>query len=185
MNITVYLGANFGNKPIFKDKVIELGKYIGSNGYTLIYGGSKAGLMGALAISCMESGGKVIGIEPRSFVEKELQLDGLNELIVTENMRERKTKLIEYGDAFIAFPGGTGTLEEVSEVMSMASLNKLNRPCIIYNIDGYYDSFKLLLDRMVEDGLSTKERLCGISFCSSLSEIDTIIKSFVKEKENR
>ena len=106
MNITVYLGANEGREPALKTAVCELGTWIGEHGHTLVYGGSRVGLMGAVAASTLAAGGKVIGVEPRFFIEQELQLDGLTELIVTEDMTDRKTKMIELGDAFIAFPGG-------------------------------------------------------------------------------
>ena len=139
MNITVYLGACQGNDPQLAAAVRELGTWIGENGNTLIYGGSKSGLMGALARSALNAGGKVIGVEPQAFVDQELQLDELTQLIVTPNMNRRKEKMIELGDAFIAFPGGTGTLEELAEVMSMVSLDYLDAPCIVYNLNGYYD----------------------------------------------
>ena len=110
MNITVYLGANEGNDPILKSAICELGKWIGESGNTLIYGGSESGLMGELAKSVLKTGSNVIGVEPQFFIDAGFQFDGLTELIVTKDMSERKAKMIELGDAFIAFPGGTGTL---------------------------------------------------------------------------
>lgn len=125
MNITVYLGANEGNDPRLRKSVEELGAWIGSSGNALVYGGSKSGLMGAIADSVLQAGGEVTGIEPQFFIENELQHDGLTKLIVTKDMSERKAKMIELGDAFIAFPGGTGTLEEITEVMSKVSLKHI------------------------------------------------------------
>ena len=122
MNITVYLGANEGNDPLLKEAVRELGTWIGSSGNTLIYGGSKNGLMGEVAESVLDAGGRAIGVEPQIFIDQGFEYDRLTELIVTKDMTERKTKMIELGDAFIAFPGGTGTLEEIAEVMSKVSL---------------------------------------------------------------
>jgi len=124
MKITVYLGASEGNDPALKTAVQELGRWIGQSGNALVYGGSRSGLMGLLADSVLAAGGQVTGVEPRFFVEQELQHNGLTELIVTENMAQRKAKMIELGDAFVAFPGGTGTLEEIAEVMSMVSLRQ-------------------------------------------------------------
>ncbi len=98
--------------------------------------------MGYIAESVLDVGGDVIGIEPQFFIDEELQYDGLTELIITKDMTERKTKMIELGDAFIAFPGGTGTLEEISEVMSKISLKQLNAPCIFYNLNDYYRDMK-------------------------------------------
>lgn len=171
MNITVYLGANEGNDPDFQRAAWELGSMIGSGVNTLVYGGSKSGLMGVLADSALEAGGKVIGVEPKFFIESEFQHDGLTELIVTEDMESRKRKMIELGDAFIAFPGGTGTLEEIAEVMSKVSLKHLDAPCILYNLNGYYDDLKALLAHMIEKGLSSKERQEGIYFADTIDEI--------------
>ena len=175
MNITVYLGASVGNDPAFLSAVQELGNWIGSNGYALVYGGSKSGLMGALADSVLEAGGHVTGVEPSFFIEAEFQHDGIDDLIVTSDMAERKAKMIELGDAFIAFPGGTGTLEEIAEVMSKLALNHLDAPCIFYNLNGYYDHMKALLDHMIEMELSTKERQKKIYFADTLEEVTALL----------
>lgn len=110
------------------------------------------------------------------FMQDDLQYDGLTELIVTETITERKTEMIRRGDAFIAFPGGTGTLEEIAEVMSKVSLKQLDAPCILYNLNGYYNGLKTLLDHMIETGLSTKERQEGIWFAENLEQIKQILK---------
>ena len=175
MNITVYLGALEGNDKALKDSVIELGKWIGESGNDLVYGGSDSGLMGVIASSVLSSGGKVTGVEPQFFIDAELQYDGLTELIVTKDMSERKNKMIELGDAFIAFPGGTGTLEEIAEIMSKVSLGHLDAPCILYNLNGYYDGLKALLSHMIDMGLSIKERQEGIYFVENLDEIKQIL----------
>ena len=162
MNITVYLGAFEGKDASLKQAVRELGTWIGVSGNALVYGGSKSGLMGEIAESVLQAGGTVTGVEQKFFMD----------------MTERKTKMIELGDAFIAFPGGTGTLEEISEVMSKVSLKQLDAPCILYNLNGYYDSLKALLAHMIEMGLSTPERQQGIYFADSLEEIKQIINRY-------
>lgn len=177
MNITVYLGANEGNNLSLKKAVTELGTWIGQSGNALVYGGSKGGLMGALADSVLDAGGNVTGVEPQIFIENEFQHDGLTKLIVTKDMSERKNKMIELGNAFIAFPGGTGTLEEISEIMSKVSLKQLNAPCILYNLNGYYDSLKALLTLMIDMGLSSEERQKGIYFAENLEQIKEIFRS--------
>ena len=177
MNITVYLGANEGKDPTLKTAVRELGTWIGESGNRLIYGGSKSGLMGELAESVLQAGGEVIGVEPQFFIDMEYQYDEITELIVTKDMTERKTKMIELGDVFIAFPGGTGTLEEIAEVMSKVSLKHLTAPCILYNLNDYYDGLQTLLRHMTEMGLSSPERQEGIYFAKDLSEIREIIKN--------
>ena len=160
MNITVYLGANEGNDPALREAVQELGTWIGTSGNALVYGGSRSGLMGALADSVLRSGGEVTGVEPRCF---------------TEDMAERKRKRIELGDACIAFHGGTGTLEEIAEVMSKVSLKHLDAPCILYNLNGYYRALQALLEQMIEKGLSSEERQEGIYFADNLEEIRRIL----------
>ena len=177
MNITVYLGANEGNDPEFRSAVAALGKGIGESGNDLVYGGSKSGLMGVLAESVLKAGGKVTGVEPRFFVDAGYVYDDVTKLIVTEDMSERKKKMIELGQAFIAFPGGTGTLEEITEVMSKVSLGHLDAPCILYDLGGFYTGLKTLLRHMIETGLSTEEKQKGIVFASDLEEIKSIINA--------
>ncbi len=175
MHITVYLGASEGNDPKLKEAVRELGTWIGQRGHSLVYGGSKSGLMGVLAENVLLAGGEVTGVEPRFFVEAGFVYDAITKLIVTEDMSERKAKMIELGEAFIAFPGGTGTLEEITEVMSKVSLKQLHAPCILYNLNGYYDGLKGLLRHMTETGLSSPERQAGIYFADSLDEIEALL----------
>ena len=176
MNITVYLGSYEGSDPSLRRAVQELGHWIGESGNALVYGGSGIGLMGVLATSVLQAGGDVTGVEPSFFMEQVLQKDDLTQLIVTKDMPERKAKMIELGDAFIAFPGGTGTLEEITEVMSMVSLGHLKAPCIIYNLNGYYDDLKNQLQHMIEMGLSTEERQKGIYFAEDLRQIKEILQ---------
>lgn len=175
MNNTVYLGATPGNDPALEPAVRALGTWIGKNGHNLVYGGSKCGLMGMLAESVLEAGGKVTGVEPKFFVDDGFVYDAITELIVTKDMSERKAKMIELGDAFIAFPGGTGTLEEIAEIMSKVALRHLDAPCILYDLNGYYTGLRMLLDRMLESELSTSEKLSGITFAKSLDDIARVL----------
>ncbi len=175
MNITVYLGANEGNDPALMCAVRELGTWIGESGNALVYGGSRSGLMGALADAALAAGATVTGVEPQVFVDREIQHEGITRLIVTPDMARRKEKMIELGDAFVAFPGGTGTLEEISEVMARAALGALDAPCIFFNLGGYYDALSTQLDRMVAAGLSTPERLSHVHFAANLEEITRLL----------
>ena len=175
MNITVYLGSARGKDPKYAQEVIKLGTWIGRAGHRLIYGGSRIGLMGELAEAVLQAGGEVIGIEPGFFVETCLQHDGITELIVTETMAERKAKLIEMGDAFIAFPGGTGTLEEIAEVMSQVRLGHNDKPCMILNIDRYYVPLKELLDHMVDEGFLDQESRDKFLFPEDIESISQLL----------
>ena len=176
MNITVYLGATEGKDPALKEAARELGTWIGESGNALVYGGSKAGLMGVLAESVLNAGGEVTGVEPQFFIDAGFEYNDVTRLIVTQDMSERKAKMIELGDAFIAFPGGTGTLEEITEIMSRVSLHLTDAPCILYNLNGYYDDLKALLRHMIEAGLSSEEKQQGIYFAKDLAEIRAILK---------
>lgn len=171
MNITVYLGANHGKDQSLTQAVRELGTWIGTSGNSLVYGGSKAGLMGELAESVLQAGGTVLGIEPQFFIDMGLEYPAITKLIVTQDMAERKAKLIENGDAFITFPGGTGTLEEISEVLSKICLGHLKAPCLIYNLNGYYNHLKAQLEHMIDMGLLDAKKLQTVHFVSNLNEI--------------
>lgn len=129
----------------------------------------------------MSAGGNVTGVEPQFFIENEFQHEGITKLIVTKDMSERKNKMIELGNAFIAFPGGTGTLEEITEIMSKVSLKQLNAPCIVYNLNGYYDGLKAMLKHMIDMGLSSEERQKGIYFAESLEQITDILCSLKED----
>ena len=177
MNVTVYLGANEGSDPALGAAAKELGTWIGESGHTLVYGGSASGLMGLLAKSVLAAGGEVIGVEPQFFIDLGYQLEGLTRLIVTKDMAERKAKMMELGDAFLAFPGGTGTLEEIAEVMSRLSLGQLDAPCILYDLNGYYAGLKTLLRHMIELGLSSEERQRHIRFAADLDGIRRILQT--------
>ena len=176
MNIVVYLGARTGKNPLFREKARELGAWIAGQGHRLVYGGSAIGLMGELADAALSAGGEVTGVEPRFFVDAVLQHQGVQDLIVVETMQERKQKMISLGDAFIAFPGGTGTLEEISEIISMTCLGLIDKPCIIYNIDGYYNILADYLDQMVAEGFMTPENRGKILFAGGTSELETILR---------
>ena len=176
MNITVYLGSTYGNDPDFKTKIIELGTWIAKNNHTLVFGGSKTGLMGELANSTLNACGKVIGVEAQMFVDEGVHMDNLTKLYIEKDIADRRTRMIELGDAFIAFPGATGTLEEVSEILSKLSLCRLECPCIFYNVNGYYDHFKAFLQHMIDCELSTPKQQQNIYFLDSLNEIANVLK---------
>lgn len=175
MNITVYLGAHEGNDPSYKKAVEELGAWIADSGNRLVYGGSNEGLMANIADAVLSHGGKVTGIEAQMFADRGVAHAGLTELVIVPNITERRTRMIELGDAFIAFPGGTGTLEEISEVVSKICLGQLSQPCVFYNLNGFYNDMRAFLQRMVDAGFSTAERQQGIYFASNLAEIERII----------
>ena len=177
MNIVVYLGARTGKNPLFREKARELGVWIAGQGHRLVYGGSAIGLMGELADAALSEGGEVTGVEPRFFVDAVLQHQGVQDLIVVETMQERKQKMISLGDAFIAFPGGTGTLEEISEIISMTCLGLTDKPCIIYNINGYYDDLFRFLDRMEQENFFGNEDRNNVIEVTCLEDIEKTLET--------
>ena len=132
--------------------------------------------MGELAESVLLAGGRVTGVEPQFFIDAGLVYDAIDELIVTQDMSERKAIMIARGDAFIAFPGGTGTLEEIAEIMSKVALGHTDAPCILYDLNGYYEGLKAQLSHMIAMGLSTPEQQHGIYFAEDLAGIVRILE---------
>lgn len=180
MNITVYCGALEGANPEYVNRARELGAWMAENGHTLVYGAGNAGMMGAVSDGVIENGGKVIGVTPNFFVKAEVTRDDLTELIVPENMNERKAVMIELGDAFIALPGGTGTLDEISEVIALKRLGKLgeiNKPVMIYNVEGYYNRLFEYFDDMLASGYCEETDRNNIIEVRELGDIAEVMKT--------
>lgn len=178
MRITVFCGANNGKSELYKENAIELGKWIANKNHTLVYGGGKIGLMGVIADTVLENSGEVIGIMPQFLVDKEISHKGITEFVIVDDMSERKTQLVDLGDAFIALPGGPGTLEEISQVISWVRVGKKDAPCILMNVNGYYDFLEKYFDKMVEDGFLTKEDRKRTLFTDSIDEIEEFIVNY-------
>lgn len=151
-SICVFLGSNPGNKSAYLAAAKAMGAELAHRGITTVYGGSNVGLMGALADAAMHAGGKVIGIIPEALRQKELAHPGLTELHVVASMHERKALMAELSDAFIALPGGMGTLEELCEMLTWAQLGFHKKPCGLLDIDGYYAHLCAFLDNAVTQG---------------------------------
>lgn len=155
MNITVYCGAAEGMDPEFIERARELGAWMASKGHTLVYGAGNSGMMGAVSDALIEGGGEAIGVTPRFFILAEETRDDLAEVVISDDMSTRRNWMIENGDAFIALPGGMGTLDEITEVMTykrLGLLGKVNKPVMVYNVNGYYDRFFSFLDDMMDQG---------------------------------
>lgn len=175
MNITVYCGSSKGKDPRFADATYELGEWIGSHGHSLVYGGSSIGLMGIVARAVMEAGGRAYGVEPRFFVEAGVAQCDLTRLFVVESMAERKAKMIELGEVFVALPGGAGTLEEISEIMSLIRLGKTAAPCCFLNIGGYYDGLRGFMETMLDQGFISPDDFDRYLFPATVSEFGSIV----------
>lgn len=148
--ICVYCGSNSGSLPAYADAARELGAEIARRGLGLVYGGGRVGLMGIVADAVLAGGGEVIGVIPNALAKKEVAHFGLKDLRIVESMHERKALMVELADAFIALPGGFGTLEEFCEVLTWAQLGIHRKPHGLLNVEGFYDSLLAFFDHAVE-----------------------------------
>ncbi|WP_029524603.1 LOG family protein [Polaromonas glacialis] len=151
-SLCVYCGSRPGNSPEFAALAREVGSWIGRHGGQLVYGGGHNGLMGILADAALAAGARVIGVIPKALVEKEWAHTGCTELHVVENMHERKRIMAEHADAFLALPGGIGTLEEFFEVWTWRQLGYHDKPVGLLNLGGFYDSLLTFLNSAVSSG---------------------------------
>lgn len=150
-SICVYCGSNFGNRNTYLKAAQSLGSEMVQRGITLVYGGGKVGLMGAIADSVIAAGGKVIGVMPQALVDKEVAHTGLSDLRVVGSMHERKSLMADLADAFIALPGGLGTLEEFCEVVTWTQLGFHRKACGLLNIDGFYNRLISFLNHATKE----------------------------------
>jgi len=151
-SLCVYCGSRPGNTPEFAALAREVGRWIGHNGGQLVYGGGHNGLMGILADAALDAGARVVGVIPKALVEKEWAHTGCTELHIVENMHERKRLMAEHADAFLALPGGIGTLEEFFEVWTWRQLGYHDKPVGLLNLGGFYDSLLAFLNSAVGTG---------------------------------
>jgi len=160
--LCVYCGSSPGRKPIYRDTAYTVGQLLAGEKITLVYGGGNVGLMGAIADGALEAGGEVVGIIPRALVEKELAHDGLTELVRVETMHQRKEQMAARADAFLALPGGIGTLEEIFEALTWTQLRFHEKPCAFLDVAGYYTHLFAFLGQMTEEQFLRAEHLESI-----------------------
>lgn len=146
--ICVYCGSSPGTDPAYTEAAHRFGEILAKNGIGLVYGGGAVGIMGALAMSVHQHGGEVTGIIPEFLMKREHALHGTHELIITPDMHERKRRMFEMADAFVALPGGVGTLEELVEQLTWAQLGRHKKPVLIANIKGFWEPLCALIDHM-------------------------------------
>lgn len=158
-NVAVFCGSSSGRDPAYGDAAEAMGRELAERDLTVVYGGGSVGLMGRLADAALASGGDVIGVIPTALHDLELARSGLTELRVVETMHERKALIVEISDAFIALPGGIGTVEELTEVWTLAQLGYHAKPCAILDVGGYYDRLLALFEHAVTEGFMQNEHL--------------------------
>jgi uncharacterized protein (TIGR00730 family) len=176
--MAVYCGASVGNDPVYQESAKQLGQWMGKQGYDLVYGGGKVGLMGILADEVLTAGREAIGVMPTFLLERELAHQNLSKMHIVHDMHERKRKMIDLADCYLALPGGPGTLEEISEVVSWGRVGEHQNPCIFFNVNGYYDLLLEFFDKMVDEGFLTKADREKIFFSSDLEAIGQFIEQY-------
>lgn len=177
--ICVFCGSSPGTDPRYLEAAREMGRTLAGRGLGLVYGGGSVGLMGAVADAALEAGGEVIGVIPQVLQIRELAHRRLTTLHVVGSMHERKARMAELSDGFVALPGGMGTLEELSEVLTWAQLGLHARPCGLLDVAGYYDPLVAFFDRAVEAGFLRREHrrilVTGTTPASLLDQLQAFV----------
>jgi uncharacterized protein (TIGR00730 family) len=159
MRLCVFCGSSFGTRPVYRAGAEAFGALLARRQIELVYGGARAGLMGALADAVLAGGGRVTGVIPEALVERELAHPGLTDLRVVGSMHERKALMASLSEGFVALPGGIGTLEELFEVWTWSQLGLHAKPCALLDVDGFYGGLAAFMDHVVEEGfLRSKQR---------------------------
>jgi uncharacterized protein (TIGR00730 family) len=163
-SLCVYCGSSSGTHPDYAEQARVFGAEMARRKITLVYGGGKVGLMGVVADAVLAGGGKVIGVIPRQLVDREVAHAGLTELQVVDTMHQRKTRMFELSNAFVALPGGFGTLDEMFEMLTWAQLGLHRYPCAFLDVRGYYTALRSMMDHMVGEGFVRAGQREGVWF---------------------
>ncbi|SFW30385.1 MULTISPECIES: LOG family protein [Luteibacter] len=177
-SLCVYCGSSSGAHPEYTEAAWAFGTRLAQEGITLVYGGGKVGLMGTVADAALAAGGRVVGVIPRQLVEKEVAHTGLSELQVVETMHERKTRMYEISDAFVALPGGFGTMDEMFEMLTWAQLGLHSYPCAFLDVRGFYRSLAASMDHMVSEGFVKPIQRDQVWFGSEIDALFTWMRQY-------
>ena len=175
--ITVFCGSKMGDRPDYHRVATDLGRLLATNQFGLVYGGASIGLMGAVADAALDAGGHVIGVIPKNLKEKEIAHPKLSELRVVDDMHARKALMADLADGFIALPGGIGTMEELFEVWTWSNLRIHAKPCVLLNVDGYYDDLLRFLDKMETAGFIKEQGRSILRTAESVTEAIEALES--------
>ncbi|MDO1527346.1 TIGR00730 family Rossman fold protein [Fulvimonas sp. R45] len=162
--LCVYCGSSPGRHPEYADQARAFGAGMAKRGIALVYGGGNVGLMGIVADAVLAGGGRVVGVIPRQLVEREVAHAGLTELVVVDTMHQRKTRMFELSDAFVALPGGFGTMDEMFEMLTWAQLGLHRYPCAFLDVRGYYRNLRAMMDHMVAERFVRPEQRESVWF---------------------
>jgi uncharacterized protein (TIGR00730 family) len=169
--LCVYCSSSDRLDPKYAEAAAELGRAMVTHGWGLVYGGGKTGLMGAVARAVKQNGGRVVGVIPEFMKARELAFDGADELVTVITMRERKLLMETRADAFVALPGGWGTLEEILEILTLRQLDVVRKPCVFLNQDGFYDDLLRLFSRMLRENFFKPSNMGLFRVAATVDEI--------------
>jgi hypothetical protein len=181
----VYCGSSPGLLPEYKEAAAAFGALLAREGIALVYGGGNVGLMGAAADGALQAGGKVIGVIPHAMVAKELAHRGVTEFYPVDTMHQRKQKMADLADGFVALPGGIGTLEEIFEVLTWNQLHIHQKPCAFLNVAGYYNTLIHFLDHMVQQRFLKQAQLDALIVDSDAASLLARIRAYVPVKSDK
>ena len=170
-SLCVYCGSSAGRHPEYAEQARAFGAEMARRGIALVYGGGKVGLMGTVADAVLAGGGRVVGVIPRQLVELEVAHPDLSELVVVETMHQRKTRMYELSDAFVALPGGFGTMDEMFEMLTWAQLGLHRYPCAFLDVRGYYRNLRTMMDHMVDEGFVRPGQRDSVWFGDSMTAL--------------
>lgn len=178
--VCVFCGSRDGARPVYREEAVRLGSLLASSGFGLVYGGASVGLMGAVADAALAGGAPVVGVLPAVLKGREIAHAGLSELCYVGSMHERKALMVERADAFVALPGGLGTLDEFVEVLTWAQLGIHEKPCVLVNVQGYFDGLLGFLDHAVEEGMVGAEHRATIRVVESAEGAVGVLESALR-----
>ncbi len=170
-SVAIYCGSALGHSEYFAQTAREVGQTVARYDLTLVYGGGCSGLMGVMADGALDAGGKVIGVMPRLLVESEIAHPNLTELHIVDSMHERKSKMAELADGFVALPGGSGTFEEIFEQWTWAQLGIHHKPCAFLNVAGYYDALFAMIETSRKNGFTLDRHVDKLICSDNFEEI--------------
>lgn len=175
MKICVFCGSSSGSNSIYAAVATELGARIAQGGHSLIYGGGNVGLMGIVADAVLENNGEVIGVIPKFLMDREVGHTGLTSLEIVSSMHERKKRMADLSDAFVAIPGGWGTLEEIAEILTWKQLGLITQPVAVLNINGFFNPLLEQMRVMVKEGFLREENFLSIKTSESPAELLSLL----------
>lgn len=177
-SICIYCGSNPGRDPAFVTSARAVGKRLAKSGLDIVYGGGQVGLMGEVADAALEAGGRVIGVIPEFLALKEIAHLELTELYVVQSMHARKAKMAHLSDAFIALPGGIGTMEEMFEIWTWGQLGQHRKPVGLLNVHGYYDDLVAFLDKMADQNFLAADHRDSLMVAKRIDELLTAFRAY-------